>query len=129
MPHPNPLMEYLDQLFRSDRGWLPKLLAAGAFGIAIAALIVWKNHDTFSLTAQLVTLIAVPLTVIVGAAALLQADKVRRRLKTGRRVGVISRIAFGAGVWSFLIWIIIALLIGFPTAIWLGTMTSGVPPR
>ena len=55
------------------------------------------------------------------------ADVTRRRLHAGERVSVFSRVLFGAGIWSLLLWIIGLLVIGFPLAIWLGNMTWDRP--
>jgi len=61
---------------------------------------------------------------MLGAGVLLRADAVRHQLRAGSRVGLFSLALFGAGIWSLLIWLVLALLIGFPIAIWIGSMTA-----
>jgi hypothetical protein len=121
------LSGHFDRLFKSERSWLVKLAGASVFGLATAGQIVWWNRNGFSISAKLYTLAAVPVLVMLGAGALLRADAVRRQLRAGNRIGPFSRLIFGAGIWSLLIWVVLALFIGFPVAIWIGAMTSDRP--
>ena len=118
---------FLDRLFRSDRAWLLKILGAGAVGLLIALRVAWWNRQRLALAGQLFTLVLVPVVAMGLAVALMRADSVRRRVRGGEPVGLAARILFGAGVWSLLIWVVAALLIGFPLAIWLGSVTAHRP--
>ena len=116
-----------DRLFKSERSWLVKVGGAGVFGLIVAGRIVRQHWNDSPISARVSTLVAVPLFVMLLAGALVRADAVRRQMRTGGRIGPFSRFLFGAGIWSLLIWVFVALLIGFPLAIWLGSMTSERP--
>jgi hypothetical protein len=108
--------------------WREKVIGAGLFGLFVAVeIVVWRSRDGASFLEQVVVLIAIPTLIMVAGGALARADFVRRRLRAGKPVGPVSRLFFGAGVWSFLIWIIAMLVIGFPLAIWIGSLTSEMP--
>ena len=68
-----------------------------------------------------------PLLIMMGAALLVLADVTRRRVRDGKRTDPLARLLFGAGVWSLVLWTIGALLVGFPLAFWLGSMTAAPP--
>lgn len=125
-----PLHRRLDRLFRSESQqtwWLLKIAGAGLVGLAIAIRVALMNRDRLAIAAHVATLVIVPTAAIGCAVALMRADSVRRRLRRGESVGLLSRILFGAGIWSLLIWIVGALLMGFPLAVWLGALTADRP--
>jgi hypothetical protein len=124
-PNPNDphgLYKAADELFRSDRHPLAKILAAGGLGLVMSVGILFEIEG-------LTALAWCGYAAVLGggfafvAALLLMADRTQRRQKSGERVGLIARILFGAGIWSLLIWIVIALALGFPLAVWVGNKT------
>ena len=124
-----PFARFFNRLFSAELKWLPKLLGAGAVGLAIALTVLWKSPTTFDFVAKVAILIIVPAFSMLAAGALIRADIVQKRLESGGSIGPLSRLFFGLGIWSLLIWIFAALLVGFPLAIWLGSVTSTVSPR
>jgi len=92
------LSRHLEQLFKSDRLWLLKIAGACVVGLLVAIQVAWRSD--FSRTETIVTLIVVPTLTMLGASVLVRADSIRRRLSGGESVGVISRLLFGAGIWS-----------------------------
>ena len=102
-------------------------MAAGFLGLMIAVRVVWRQGDALPLSARITTLITIPTLVMLAGTVLARADWVRGQARGGQPVGRLSGLFFGAGVWSLMIWGIAALLVGFPLAIWLGSLTSGRP--
>jgi len=126
------LFAYFVKLFESDPRWLVRVGAAGACGLILAVYCAvkgfWQGRIAFSISMIIAMLIGIPAFWIVGGAFLASADMTRRRLRAGEPVGVVSRVLFGAGVWSLLFWFILLLIVGFPLAIWLGNVTWNRPP-
>jgi hypothetical protein len=115
------------RLIESERNWLAKVAGSGVFGLCIAARVVWRYGNAFSISQQLFMLFGIPVGLMLCVCPLVRADIVRHRMRAGGVVGPFSRLLFGAGIWSFLIWVVVVLLIGFPLAIWLGNMTAQRP--
>lgn len=124
-----PGTRFINRLFTAELNWIPKLLGAGVVGLAIAIRVVWINWATLTFAATTFTLIIVPALTVLAAGALVRADVVHKRREAGLPIGPITRLFFGSGIWSLLIWIFAFLLVGFPLAIWIGSLTSGVPAR
>jgi len=106
---------------------LLKIGGAGVFGVVAAIPTAWEAFQAGSLAEALLTLAAMPLLIMMGAALLVLADVTRRRVRDGKRTDPLARLLFGAGVWSLVLWTIGALLVGFPLAFWLGSMTAAPP--
>ena len=118
---------WFERLFRSDRLPIIKVAGAGLVGLIIAARVVWQQRHRMGPFSTGLTLVIVPFLTMLITIALVRADSVGRELSAGHRVGTFSRILFGAGIWSLLIWIVGLLLVGFPLAIWLGSLTAHRP--
>jgi hypothetical protein len=118
--------EDYERAFKSKH-WPEKIVAAGFLGIMMALRILWRKGDTFPPPIQITILTTVPAFFISAACVLARSDWVRGHVRAGEPVGRLSRVFFAAGIWSLLIWIVAVLLVGFPLAIWLGSLTSGRP--
>ena len=117
------LLRYFVKLFEQNPRWLVRVLAAAGFGFALALYVVLKNMATISAEYVIATLIGVPAFMTAAGLLLATADTVRRQLRAGESVPAVLRLLFGAGIWSVLVWFVVFLIVGFPVAIWLGSMT------
>ncbi len=96
-------------------------------GLVVAMFTVWKFGQAYSVFETAATFVlSTAITTVLGL-LLVRADTVRHRVHAGQPVGVLSRLFFGAGIRSLFAWLIVLLIVGFPLAIWLGTMTSSMP--
>ncbi|MHB8956268.1 MAG: hypothetical protein ACYC4U_25065 [Pirellulaceae bacterium] len=118
----------VSQPFLSTRSWWLKILGAGAVGVVISCRAFigqrWNDATPFQ---RIGMFVATPLVAMVIAGVLLRADLARRRLRAGEPVSWITRLFFGYGIWSLLIWVVVLLLVGFPLAIILGNLTADRP--
>ena len=117
---------YLDRVFKSERSRLLKVAAAALIGLYIAFQVV-AEHRNLPWGERVCLLVVLPAFFLAAASVLVRADVVRRRLRAGYAVGRVSRLLFASGVRSLLIWTIGVLLLGFPLAIWIGTLTAEQP--
>lgn len=117
---------FLDRLIKSERNWL-KILGAGLVGLVVAVRVALHEGNGGPPLQRIFTLIAVPLFSMLAGGILCRADTIRRQVREGKPVGMLSRLFFAAGIWSVLIWMIVTLLVGFPVAIWIGNMTFQRP--
>lgn len=122
-----PIARFFNRLFTSRLSWLPKIIGAGVVGVVIAARVVWIDVPNIPLPGKILALVITATLTMAGAGLLIRADVVRKRVEDGQTVGFISRLLFASGIWSGLIWIVLAMLIGFPLAIWIGSLTSNMP--
>lgn len=121
------LINYCVRRFESDSRWAMRVAAAGGCGLLLAICCAWRMRNDVSLRVITTILLACPLFYLTAGAFLATADTIRQRLHTGKPVGLILRILFGSGIWSVLVWLIILLIVGFPLAIWIGSMTYTRP--
>ncbi len=116
------LFENFVRVFETDRRWLLRMLAAGGYGLLIAIAAVWQGQAKFDPAAMISVLIALPALFVLAGLFLATKDVVRQRLQKGESVGRLSRLLFGRGAWSLILWIVIVLTLGFPLAIFLGSI-------
>lgn len=121
------LLSRLDQWFHAEAAWPWKMVGAAVVGLVLAVRVAWLNRQRFTVAAHIATLLVVPAGAVLCAVALTRADSVRRRVLSGEQVGYLSRILFGAGIWSLLLWVVGLLVTGFPLAVWLGSLTADRP--
>jgi hypothetical protein len=122
-----PFSRFFNRLFSSEQSWLLKLIGAGIVGAAISARVMWINLPHTPLVSKIVAIVATAALAMAGAGLLIRADAVNKRIHAGDHVGMVSRALFASGIGSILFWIVAALLVGFPLAIWIGSLTSAMP--
>ncbi len=123
------LLEFFVTLFESNPRWLIRVAGAAGFGLVLGVAVVIKARRSLPGGAMMIAvLVAFPLFAAVAGILLATADATRCRIRAGQRVGVLSRVLFGAGIWSLLVWVIVVLPVGFVLAILLGAMTWNHPP-
>ncbi len=122
------LLKFFATLFESNPVWLVRVTGAAGFGLVISVAVVIKAWRSLPWGAMIATLVAFPLFAAVAGMLLATADATRCRIRAGQRVRVLSRVLFGAGIWSLLVWVIIVFPVGFVLAILLGAMTWNNPP-
>jgi hypothetical protein len=120
-----------ETLLRGDSHWPAKILAAGDVGLTIAAaalIAMWfEGKAALSFLEVVATLFMMPTLFMLAASILARADVVRSRVRTGAPVGRFSRLFFAAGAWSVLAWVVaVLLLVGFPLAVWVGSLAAGI---
>jgi hypothetical protein len=95
-------------------------LAAGGFGLAIAAVIVWLAELSSDEIIAVLTLL--PAFFLLAGCLLATIDIVRTRIKSGEEVGWLLRVFFGRmlSVW---LWFVVLLIVGFPLAVFIGSLT------
>ena len=117
---------FFDRLFQSEGNWLAKLSAAGLLGLLVAVENSLLPVEP-PIARRAAILLVIPSITIIAAIILMHADSVRGRLTSDIRVRFLPRLFLGLGMLSILVWILAALLLGFPAAILLGSITSGAP--
>ncbi len=123
----NRLIKFFVAWFESSPRWWVKVAGAAGFGLVISVAVAIKARRSLSWEAMIGMMVAFPVFAALGGMLLATADATRSRIQAGQRVGFLSRVLFGAGIWSLLVWVIIFLPVGFVLAILLGTMTSNHP--
>jgi hypothetical protein len=116
-----PGLRPLDDLFKSNRRWPVKVGGAGVFGLVFAGIVLLAMRKDKEMTPafRVATLIAMPVICMLIAGVLVWSDVIHHRQQRDEHVGPISRLLFGAGIWSWLIWFallgvsIVLLAIGF----------------
>ena len=86
---------YFNRLFQSERGWMIKVGGTGVVGFVLAGKLVTDQDRSLHLQKTVAVLIAAPIAAMLAALALIRADKVRRRMRSGEQVGLFSRLLFG----------------------------------
>ena len=122
------LLEFFATLFESNPGWLARVAGAAGFGLLLGVGVVIKTWRSLPWGVVIAMLVAFPLFAAVAGMLLATADATRFRIRANQRVGFFSRVLFGAGIWSLLVWVIIVFPVGFVLAILLGVMTWNHPP-
>jgi hypothetical protein len=117
-----PSRHWLLRLIESNRNWIGMLAVAGIFGFCATLFGIARSRRPISALEVAGFLIAMPASLMLAVAWFCRADVVRGRLDAGEKVGPWSRLLFAAGVWSIAIWVLLALLIGTPLAVWLGKL-------
>src|SRR5688500_16524234 len=95
----------VDRLFRSSHHTLVKISVAGIVGLLLSIRVVWWNRGRFSVLAAVIAVITIMAVSMGVGTALIMADAVRTRVRAGEQVSFVSRLAFGYGIWSLLLWI------------------------
>ncbi len=116
-----------DRLFKSERWWLLKVAGAGVLGLLMAIRVVWELRNELAPFEMMAYLVVISALVMLMAGAFVRADTIRCRISAGEPVGLVSRVLYGAGIWSLLFWVVGLLIVGFVLAIWLGRMTWDQP--
>jgi hypothetical protein len=117
-----------DKVFRSDKHPVAKILVAAGLGLMLSLVLALKVKGMTAMQWCISTVVICG-TFSSIATLFLLVDRTQRRIKNGERVGLIARVLFGAGMASALIWVLIAIGIGFPLAIWLGGRNPGRATR
>ncbi len=121
------LLRYLAAYFESNHGAGVKVAAAAGLGLVIGIIAIVKAPKGLPTGAMLGFLVAFPAFAAAAAMMLVTADATRQRIRRGQPVGIFSRVFFGGGIWSLLVWLLILFPVGFVFAILLGNLTSGLP--
>lgn len=123
----NRLITLFVTLFESDPRWWVRVAGAAGLGLALDVVFVIKAWGSLPSRAMIVALVGFPASMAVAGVLLATADATRWRIRAGQRVGILSRVLFGAGIWSLLVWAIVIIPVGTALAILLGSMTWNRP--
>ena len=118
---------HLRRVFENQSRWRLRTVDAAVFGTVIAICIALEARRDLPVDAILTLLIMIPIIFTVAGVALNRSDIVRRRIRTGKSVGSLSRLFFGSGLVSVVAWFGAVLYIGFPFAILIGAISVTLP--
>ncbi len=109
------------RIFETDSRWLRRALAAGACGLAIAGAIVLQEGAKLRRAETIAVLSMLPAFFLLAGCLLATVDGVRSRIRSGAKVGLLSRVFFGSlsSVW---LWFALLLILGFALAVFIGSL-------
>ena len=97
----------------------------GAFilGVVVAINVALESRNDLPLAAIYSQLVFLPLMFTIAGAALWWSDFIRKNIQSEAQVSLASRVFFASGLWSVAAWFSSVLILGFPLAILLGTLS------
>jgi hypothetical protein len=118
-----PVFARLVETFETDPRWLWRALAAGVFGLVVAAEAVWQSGEDVTTVEGMAMIFGFSVFSLAGGCLLAIKDIVRGRMKSRQKVGYVSQILFGLQWRSLMLWFVLLLVIGFPLAALIGNLT------
>jgi hypothetical protein len=110
------------RIFENDPRWCRRVLAAGGCGLLIAGAVVLKEFAKLQAGEMIAVLTMLPAFFLLAGCLLATMDSVRTRIESGAQVSWPLRAFFGSLLSAWL-WVAAVLIVGFPLAVFVGSLT------